>query len=451
MKIWSSSNLNLALGCNTNASGNVLHFNSSDLSEGDIFIALGKGHDYINHALEMGASVIIAETIADTNIDLDKIIIVPSCEDALEKMAIFKRNRSKAKFIAVTGSAGKTSTKEIIYNILKHFSKAFVSRGNFNNHLGVRLNLASMPEDINYAVFEMGMNNAGEIKPLASIVKPDIGIITNILEAHLGHFNSTLGIAKEKSDIFSMMDSKNGIALLNKDDNHYMDCCKYSKLTNIYSFGANNNADSILKEYKSDGYESDLLFSVLEEDVKIKTKITGKHHASNIASILLLFKILGLDLQKVASYFKDLTLIKGRGEKINIKISGHDCILINDSYNSSPSALKHSLISLKEIDHSHKIAILGDMKELGHREIEYHTELAPVLIDSGIKSLYTVGPLMHHLHKILKDQIDAQHFESSLDLQSHITNLITHDSIILIKGSNSMRLMDLANFLTSHK
>lgn len=449
MKIWSSNDLKQALGYDTKASGNIVHFNSADLSEGDIFIALNTGHNYIKEAIEKGASCIIAEKYIDGS-DRGKFIIVPDSMDALEKMAIYKRKISNAKFIAVTGSAGKTSTKDMIYNILKNFGNSFVSRGNFNNHLGVRLNLASMQNNLDYAIFEIGMNKAGEIKPLAHMVKPDIAIINNILDAHLGNFHSTLEIAKEKSDIFSAT-NKEGIAILNKDDKHYGDCKKYSGLSNIYSFGIDPEADSILTKYESNGYETKLDFSVRNQKITLNTKITGMHNALNITAVLLLVKLLNLDIQKTTDYFSNLSLLKGRGERKNIKINDLDIVVINDCYNASPSAMKHSLNALKEIDHPYKIAILADMKELGRYEIEYHKGLAPLILAADIKCLYTVGPLMHELHLMLKDKMEAEHFESSLALKERILQLITRPTIILLKGSKSMRLMDLADFLTYRK
>lgn len=446
MKIWSSNDLEKALNIKTNVSGNIIHFNSTDLHPGDIFLALGNGHNYIKDAISRGASAIIAEEYID-GIDKESFIIVPNCLDALDKMAHYKRIKSNAQFIGVTGSAGKTSTKDIIYNILKNFGNSFVSRGNFNNHLGVRLNLASIPNNLEYAIFEIGMNNKGEIAPLADLVKPDIAIITNILDAHLGHFNSTLDIAKEKSDIFSAMDN-NGIGILNIDNKHFDDCKKYAQISKIYSFGTSKNADSVLTHYESSGYEAKLNFSVLGEDITLNTQITGEHNALNIASILLLVKILNLDIKQICNYFSSISLLKGRGEKTKITLNGHESIIINDCYNASPSSMKYSLITLKEIKHSYKIAILADMKELGKKEVDYHKELAPFIIDAGIKCLYTVGPLMKNLHDTLKNKIEIRHFESSIELKKHILELVTRPSIILLKGSKSMNLMDIADFLT---
>lgn len=447
MKIWSAQALSEALSTKTKASGNVVHFNSSDLGKDDVFIALGSGHNYIKDAIKNGASCIIAEKITE-DIDHNKVILVPNTKDALLAMARYKRSKSKAKFIGITGSAGKTSTKDAMYHALKSFGKTFASRGTFNNDLGVPLNLASLPDDIEYAILEMGMNHKGEIRPLAKLVKPDIGIIINVLAVHMWDFNSTKEIADEKCEIFSSMD-ENGIAILNYDNPHYEYCKQKAKVKNIYSFGSNEGADIRFTSYESDGFESKLQFTIKNEAINIITKITGKHRASNIGAILLTLHILGLDLKRAAVTFKDLSSLEGRGQRIKAQLNTHECLLINDCYNAAPSAMQNSLIEVGEISHPNKIAILANMTELGPNEIEYHKELADFVLGAGIKHLYTVGSLMLHLHNELKNKIDCKHFESTDDLKQEVIGLIKTPSLILLKGSKSMGLSSLVEFLIS--
>lgn len=449
MTIWSAETLSEALGTKTNANGNIVHFNSSDLSNGDIFIALGNGHNYIKDAIKNGASCIIAEK-AEDDVDASKLILVKNTREALVAMAKYKRSKSRAKFIGVTGSAGKTSTKDALYHVLKHFGKAFVSRGTFNNDLGVPLNLASMPDDTEYAVLEMGMNHKGEIRPLAALVKPDIGVITNVLAVHMWDFNSTREIADEKCEIFSSM-NENGIAILNYDNPHYQYCREKSRVKNIYSFGSTEGADMRFASYESDGFESKAQFVIRDKTIDVLTKITGRHRISNIGTILLIVDILGLDLQKAALTFKDLSPLAGRGQKIKATLNGHECVLINDCYNAAPSAMQNALIEVSEIDHPNKIAILANMGELGDDEIKYHIELEKFVLDAGIKHLYTVGSLMFHLHNKLKNHIDCKHFNSAEDLRPKIIDLIDCPSLILLKGSKSMGLSPLVEFLTSKK
>lgn len=448
MKIWSEAALSEALGVQTKTSGNVVHFNSSDLNEGDIFIALGNGHHYIKDAIKNGASCIITEKIVD-DVDLSKIILVPNTNHALMTMANHKRAKSKAKFIGITGSAGKTSTKDAMYNVLKHFGKTFVSRGNFNNHLGVPLNLASIPDDIEFAVFEMGMNHRGEIRPLANLVQPHIAILTNVLTAHIGNFNSIDEIADEKCDIFSNMD-ENGIAILNHDNPHYEYCKQKIMIKNTYSFGSSEGSNMRLIKYNSDGVKSELQFKIKDTLINISTKITGRHQASNIGAILLTMFLLGLDLSKAPECFKTLEPVKGRGKKIKVTINGHLCLLIDDCYNANPGSMEHSLASLQEIKQQNKVAILADMKELGHDEVLYHKDLAKFVLDAELNHLYTVGPLMIHLHNELKNKINCIHFNSPEELTKKIIKLIKEPSLILLKGSKSMRLSTLVEFLTNN-
>ncbi len=447
MSIWSSIALTEALGVDTKASGNVVHFNSSDLSAGDIFIALGNGHNYINDALRRGASCIIAEK-SPGDVNLDKVILVPNTNDALLKMAKYKRSKSKAKFIGVTGSVGKTSTKEMLARMLQGFGNTFVSRGNFNNHLGVPLNLASMPDDAEYAICEMGMNHKGEIRPLAALVRPEIAVITNVLPVHIEYFNSVEEIADEKCEIFSSMDS-DGIAILNADNPYYEYCRQIIKTKNIHSFGSNDNADIYLTSYESDGFESKMQFIIEGRELNLTSGLVGRHHAGNIASGLLIASLLKLDLNKAAASLENILPVEGRGRKIKVTINKHACILIDDSYNASPSSMQCSLIAIKDIASLNKIAILADMKELGSDAIKYHKDLAEFVIGARIKHLYTVGDLMRHLHNELKTKIDCQHFDSVASLEAEIISLIKEPSVILLKGSNSMNLSSVVEFLTN--
>lgn len=447
MKIWSSIALTEALGVDTKASGNVVHFNSADLSDGDVFIALGNGHNYIQDALRRGAACIIAENVTG-DVDHDKVILVQNTNDALLQMARYKRTKSKAKFIGVTGSVGKTSTKEMLAQMLQGFGKTFVSRGNFNNHLGVPLNLASMPDNSEYAICEMGMNHKGEIRPLAALVRPEIAVITNVLPVHIEHFNSVEEIADEKCEIFSSME-RDGIAILNADNPYYEYCRKIIKTKNIHSFGSNDNADIYLTSYESDGFESKMRFMIEGKEIALTSNLVGRHHAGNIASGFLVASLLKLDLNKAAAFLENILPVKGRGQKIKVNINKHECILIDDSYNASPSSMQCSLIVMRDIASLKKIAILADMKELGIDAIEYHKDLADFVIDAGIEHLYTVGALMHHLHNELKTKINCRHFDSIASLEAEISSLIKEPSVILLKGSNSMNLSSVVEFLTN--
>jgi UDP-N-acetylmuramoyl-tripeptide--D-alanyl-D-alanine ligase len=249
--MWNSESLSKALGMNlqTKYSANRVEFNSRDIQDGDLFIALKgarDGHIFVQDAIKNGASLAIVEYYPE-GIDRDCLIKVDSCEDTLNSLAIYNRSRLKAKIIAITGSVGKTSTKEAFSKALTSVGKVFSGRGNFNNHLGLPINMASIPLDTDYVILELGMNHSGEIRALTKMLQPDIAVITKIAPAHLAFFDSVEDIALAKAEIFEGL-STNGVAIMNKDDKYFElmkgAALKYTK--NICSFGVDTDADVIV-------------------------------------------------------------------------------------------------------------------------------------------------------------------------------------------------------------
>ena len=451
---WDNASLSEALGIeiNQNIVANKVQFNSKDVQSGDLFIALKgntDGHIYVKDAIDRGASCAIVERNVDIP-DKSKLIVVDDASIALTRLAKYKRSKSKATFIGVTGSAGKTSTKEGLYDILSHFNKSFASRGNFNNHIGVPLNLASMPDDTKYAVLEMGMNNPGEISPLSDLAQPDIAIITNILPVHIENMGSIDGIANEKCQIFSGL-SSSGVALLNRDSDHFMHCqnvlSQMKPLAQLYSFGEHKDADSRLLWYDFDGNIANIRYSVRGKEIDISTHLAGKHMAINIASMLLVADILNLELTKVASVIESLTPLEGRGKLLKTNVAGKNCTIIYDCYNANPSSVQSSLEHFSDMKHSNKIAILADMLELGNEAERYHKELAPYVINSEVGCLCTVGPLMRNLYNELKHNVKTIHFDNSEDLYAAMHDLVTEESMILFKGSKGMKLSSVVERL----
>ena len=248
--MWDSKNLSHALNVEINIDVNAsrLEFNSLNILPGDLFIALQgenrDGHQFVQDALDRGAVAAIVEKEVK---DDKRIIKVKSCIDALNQLAIYNRSRLRAKIIAITGSVGKTSTKEAFGQALSGFGSIFMARGNFNNHIGVPLNLASIPINADYVVLELGMNHAGEIRQLTKMVQPDIAVITKIAPAHLAFFKSIEEIAYAKAEIFESL-SENGLAVINKDDDYYDILHNIAKkyTDNILSFGENDSSDIII-------------------------------------------------------------------------------------------------------------------------------------------------------------------------------------------------------------
>lgn len=452
IKIWNTLTLEKALQVIVppNITTSSLQFNSRDVEVGNLFIALrgnSDGHNYAIDAINRGASAVILDQDVE-GIDSSKIIKVNNTWDALISLAKFKRQNSNAKFIAVTGSAGKTSTKDTIYKVLlKSGFRTFASRGTFNNHIGLPLNLASIPDDLEYGVFELGMNHPNEISPLSDLVKPHISLITNILPVHLENFKNVEGIADAKCEIFDGM-PEDGIVVLNRDSGYYdYSVLKSPKTSKILSFGEDIKSDSRLTKYNFDGEKAKLEFIVFGEPIQFSTYLAGRHMAQNIAAVLAISKNIGISLSKAAEIISTLSPLSGRGEIFNTNISGHQCKIIYDCYNANPSSIKSSLAHIKDMSHPNKVVILGDMKELGHNEVEYHKSLLQPIIDAQIKEVYTVGPLMFHLHSDIQEYCKCLHFEDSKSLESALPSLITKDSMILFKASKSMGLTSVVEKL----
>ena len=459
MTIWTNKSLSSALGVSVGkgfARGNIVQFNSQDVKSGDVFIALqgdnGNGHDYALDAIAKGASCVILEHMVE-GVPAEKTAMVDDTKAALRAMAKYKRACSKAIFIAVTGSVGKTSTKEWLFYTLSNFGKSFASRGSFNNILGVTLDLASMDDDIKYAIFEIGMNNPGEIREIMPYIPSDIVLINNILPAHIGNFISLDAIADAKLEILEGVKT-GGIAVFNKDSEYYDYCCQKAQnlgIDKISSFGDSQfgtNSDSILVEYEFIDNIGMNIINIDSQNISFSTKIGGRHRILNLAAILLICKILDLDLNKAAAGFIDMEEPRGRGRVTNIKYSGKSCVIVDDAYNASPVTIVASLKHFKSLKHQYKVAILGDMRELGAKEIEYHTNLLPDIIDSKIDKLHIVGVLMHELYKILPVEIKGRYFADYKELETNLDDIIDRDMMILLKASKGIKLWHTADLLT---
>lgn len=452
--IWSAKDLSAALNIDINQkiNGEQIQFNSNSIEEGDIFIALKgnrDGHDYALQAIEHGASaVIISKEIV--GIDQNKIIIVEDTLLALQQMAEYKRKKSKAIFIGVTGSSGKTSTKEAIKTVLSHFGNIFASRGNFNNHLGVTLNLASLPDNAKYAIFEMGMNQRGELRQLTKMVRPDIAVITTISEAHLEFFDSMLDLTDTKCEIFEGMTNK-GIAIVNLDSKYYgrvlLNLEKLS-INKIYSFGRSPGADARLELYEKIEDDINLRYSVKNEKINLKIPFIPEHYTRNFTSVLMVVYCLDLNMNIAAKQLGNIVLTEGRGKIINVEKDNKKYQLLCDYYNANPESMKASLEYLKQLTtNKKKIAIIGDMLELGESSKQLHENLVPSIIDSGTERVFLVGDHTKHIYNLLPDNIEKKHFHNVDILIENLNELLKNGELILIKGSRGIGLIKVAQYL----
>ncbi|GAA5252684.1 UDP-N-acetylmuramoyl-tripeptide--D-alanyl-D-alanine ligase [Candidatus Rickettsia kedanie] len=446
--IWNSKTLSVALGITISNSINCneVQFNSQDVKKGDLFIALKgnrDGHDYALDAIDKGAAAVIVSKQVEIT-DKDKIILVDDCFKALQKMALYKRENSKAKFIAITGSVGKTSTKEALKILLQHASLVFAGRGNFNNHLGLLINLASMADDMEYAIFELGMNHKGEIRELVQILKPNIAAITNISEAHLEFFNSLEEIAEAKCEIFENF-SKNDIAVINTDTNCYskiLSILKNLYIDRVYNFGISHNTSAQLVLYENLGEQVYLKYKINNKSLEITIPFIPRHFAKNYTGVLLIIDILGKDIEIAANHLANIYPTKGRGEIINIQNSRVIC----DYYNASPKSMKAALEYLKQVMAENKTAIIGDMLELGENSKRLHEELVPYILDVGCSKIYLVGINTKYIYDLLPSKIAKKYFKNVDELITHITDLFEGNELILIKGSRGIKLDKIVDY-----
>ncbi|MCX4080005.1 UDP-N-acetylmuramoyl-tripeptide--D-alanyl-D-alanine ligase [Rickettsia rhipicephali] len=446
--IWNSKTLSAALGITISNSINCnkVQFNSKDVKKGDLFIALQgnrDGHDYVLDAIDKGAAAVIISKRVEIN-DKYKIILVDDCFEALQKIALYKRENSKAKFIAITGSVGKTSTKEALKVLLQHDFLVFASRGNFNNKLGMLINLASMADDTEYAIFELGMNHKGEIRELVQILKPNIAMITNISEAHLEFFSSLEEIAEAKCEIFANF-SKNDVAVINADTNCYnkiLSILKNLSITDIHSFGRSSKTSAELILYENLGEQVYLKYKINNKVLDVTIPFIPRHFTENYTGVLLIIDILGKDIEIAANHLANISPTKGRGEIINIQ----NCRVICDYYNASPQSMKAALEYLKQVPAENKTAIIGDMLELGENSKRLHEKLVQYILDAACSKVYLVGVNTKYIDDLLPSKIAKKYFKNVDELITHITDLFEGNELILIKGSRGVKLDKIVDY-----
>ncbi len=439
--IWTSNEAALATKGEIHSEweGGKLVFDSRLIEPGDIFIALpgqtNDGHQFVNEALKKGAAAAIVsklpEELKNKN---NKILLVKDTLEALKNMALYKRSKSKATFVAVTGSVGKTSIKEQLGLAFSAHGKTFFSRANYNNFLGVPLNLASLPDDADFAIFEMGMDHAGEIEPLSQIVKPNIAIISMIENIHRANFDSIEGIAKAKAEIFSGL-NKESTVLINSLSNCYEFLLeladKNKNIAKVISFGIDSN----IIDYQVKNNQTRTQLNIFGQQVDIILDyILPQHQIANMAIVLSIIKTLNLNIEASVKKLQKFELPRGRGKVSKIMFDNKEITIIDDSYNAGPVSVKAALKNMTNYE-GRKIAILGDMVDLGPESLEMHINLKEDIMKHNIDKVICFGKQMTNLYDCLEEN---RKLGSFLDLQSlakFLPTILENGDIVLIKGS----------------
>ncbi len=444
--LWTSNEVITATnGINFSPSdwhANGVSIDTRTISPGNIFIAINgektDGHNYVNQAFEKGASAAIISK-KNENILGKNFVLVGDTFESLNNLAKYSRSRSNTKVIAITGSVGKTSTKEILRAALSGQFLVYATEGNLNNHLGVPLTLARMPEDTDFAILELGMNKAGEIRSLSKLAKPDYALITNIDAVHLEFFDSIDGIADAKAEIFEGTERK-GVAAINLDSKFFARLSEKAKQydLNIISFGSSKNADVKLLSYVLHEDCSCVTCDINGLKMVVKIGVPGLHVVNNSLSVLAIVHAIGADLSLAGISFSNMTLPKGRGNRIKLIAEDGEVELIDESYNASPVSMKAALELLGQAkikNNGRRIAVLGDMLELGEQSLSFHQNLNNHIKDAGIDMVFSSGRLMKSLYKVLPDNIHKVWSSKSSELTDPLISELRSGDVVMVKGS----------------
>jgi UDP-N-acetylmuramoyl-tripeptide--D-alanyl-D-alanine ligase len=437
------------------ASVGGLSIDSRTLQPGDAFFAITgdrDGHDYVASALAAKAGLAVVAQARSEQFGKDApLVIVEDVLEGLRALGRAARKRTGAKVIGVTGSVGKTGTKEALKLVLSQQGATHASAASYNNHWGVPLSLARCPAETRYAIFEMGMNHAGEIGPLAQLVRPQIAIITGIAPVHLEYFKSLDGIADAKAEIFEGVEP-GGAAVLNRDSEHFDRLNKKAVAAKIgvVSFGEHEAANARLIQCALQPGSSTVHASIFGAETKYKIGAPGRHLVINSLAVLAAATLAGADLAISALALASLAPPTGRGTHIPLVLPGGAALLIDESYNANPVSMRAALALLGQAQigpRGRRIAVLGDMLELGDQADALHRELSGPIVENTVDLVFCCGPAMHALWQALPSGRRGGYAEDSKGLESKVIEAVRAGDAIMVKGSNGSKMAPIVKAL----
>lgn len=460
--LWTAKDAEKATGGratgNWQASG--VSIDSRKAAKGDLFIALKgpnfDGHKFAKAALDNGCAAAMVSDTKTLGNDAPALVVDDTL-DAMVRLGLAGRDRSTAKIVAITGSVGKTGTKEALKYVLNEQGQTHASPASFNNHWGVPISLATLPKGAEYGVFEIGMNHPGEISPLVKMVRPSVALITTVVGAHTEFFKDEAEIARAKSEIFDGLDT-DGTVILNRDNMHYFALARRARelgIKNIKCFGTDAVADYRLFEANIVANGSAVRARVGGRDIEYFIGCPGEHWVMNSLAVLACVDAIGGDVLRAAQDLADFTPPAGRGKTHILPLPNEDdgtFTLIDDAYNANPTSMMAGLSVLaqsKPDGSGRRIAVLGDMRELGDDAQKLHADLHQPLVALGIERVYTVGPLMANLTETLPADLHAGHFDVAEDAIAPIKADLQAGDVVLIKGSLGIYVSKIVSALKS--
>jgi UDP-N-acetylmuramoyl-tripeptide--D-alanyl-D-alanine ligase len=452
--LWASKEAAAATGgaCALAWIAEGVSIDSRTVAPGDLFVALrGPSHDahaFVAGALARGAAAAMVERRPDSVAADAPLLVVADTQAGLEALGRAGRARARARIVAVTGSVGKTGTKEALRHVLAAQAPTFASAASHNNHWGVPLSLARLPPDAAFAVLELGMNHAGEIAHLTRLARPHVALVTTVEPAHLEYFASLAGIADAKGEIFEGLEP-GGVAVLNRDNAMFERLSAKARAcgaARIIAFGSDPAADCRAIEATLDAEGSDVTARVEGRELRYRIGIAGRHWVMNSLAVLAAVGALGADVAAAARALADLRPPAGRGARYTFPVGDGSATLLDESYNANPASVRAALEVLGRFP-GRRVAVLGDMLELGPDGPALHAGLADAIAAAGVDRLLTCGPLMAHLHEAVPTAVRGAHAKSAQALLPVVVAGLRSGDVVLVKGSLGSRMGPIAQAL----
>jgi len=446
--LWTSDEIAAATGGSASEAFEVsgVTFDSREVQAGDLFVAMPgtahDGHKFVDGAFASGAAgAIVSQPVTGPH------VLVEDTFAALQALGRAARERTKATIFGVTGSVGKTSTKEALFAALDRNRPGKVHRSvkSYNNHTGVPLSLARMPRDVDYAVLEMGMNNAGEIRALVAQVRPHVALITTIAPAHIENLGSEEAIADAKAEIFEGLEP-HGIAILPNDTPHRDRLLKAArrKAERIITFGTGDADVHAVHAVAAEGGGSLISAALLERELTFTISQPGEHWVTNALGVLAAVEAVGADVALAGLALADMGGLKGRGQRHRIAVQGGEILLIDESYNANPASMAATIGSLgAEKGVARRIAVLGPMRELGAHSDDLHAGLAPAILSARVDRLILIGDEMRPLDEALDGSVAVDRVASVEEATDRLRQMVLPGDAVLVKASNSVGLAKL--------